>query len=72
MGFYVQLTLNNTGLNCWGSLFVDFFSVVNNVVLHDSQFFFSFLFFFLPHSMQDISSLTRNGTHAPCSGSTES
>ena len=45
---------------------MDFFSVVNTVVLHDSQF----LFLFLPHSMQDLSSLTRNGTRAPCSRST--
>ena len=37
-------------------------------------FFFFFLFFFLatPHGMWDLSSLTRDQTCAPCSGSTES
>ena len=27
---------------------------------------------FCPHGMQDLSSLTRDGTHAPCTGSVES
>ena len=27
---------------------------------------------FCPHGMQDLSSLTRDGTHAPCTGSMES
>ena len=39
------------------------------------QFYFSlFYFYFLAtlHSMQDLSSLTKDQTHAPCSGSTVS
>ena len=32
----------------------------------------SFFFLAKPHGMQDLSSLTRDGIHVPCSGSTES
>ena len=38
-----------------------------------STFFFFFLIFLAtPGGMRDLSSLTRDGTHAPCSGSVES
>ena len=45
--------------------------------LHDSLFnfyFFKFIFIFLAvsYGMQDLSSLTRDQTHTPSSGSTES
>ena len=32
--------------------------------------FFLFKFLAMPHSVQDLSSLTRNRTHARCNGST--
>ena len=31
-----------------------------------------FIFFATPHSMGDLSSLNRDGTHAPCTGRAES
>ena len=34
--------------------------------------FFFFFFLVTPHSMQDLSSQTRDRAHAPCPGSTES
>ena len=34
--------------------------------------FFFFFFLAAPHGMWDLSSLTRDRTHAPCSGSAES
>ena len=47
----------------------DFTQPILNL-LHCFLFFFFFLA--IPRSMQDLSSLTRDQTHAPCSGSAES
>ena len=41
-------------------------------MLHLGAFFLSFFFFAVLHGVWDLSSLTRDGTCAPCSGSTES
>ena len=39
-------------------------------LLYKKDCYFTF-FLAMPHSMQDLSSPTRDQTHAPCSGNTE-
>ena len=47
----------------WKSMYL-----IENILDIHTQYFF----LVMPHGMQDLSSLIRDGTHDPCSESTES
>ena len=61
------------GVSFWGDQDVPklIVMVVAHIWDYTTSHWFVHFIFALPRSMRDLSSLTRDGTHAPCSGSAE-
>ena len=66
---YGKLSKNYCVCVCWGGGAMSTMSIIYTVCVE--PFFLNF-FISAPRSMQDVSSLTKHQTRAPCSGSLES
>ena len=66
----IKIIFNNYSLKGWTSVCIPFIAA-ENLCWGKGRLGFAFFFFFLalPHGMWDLSSLTRDRTHAPCIGS---